>query len=282
MKTSRLLPALIPSLLLGLTPLSACSSPTPTTSSLPASAETRLAKIETDIATINARLSASPDAARASSTASSDPNAVKELRVQPDPVRITPGQTAQLELVLMVLNNDQTSVAKNFNLFGISSSDTSTATVSADGQITGIKAGATVVTVRLGNVSKTVAVIVEAASATPAPTATPTPAASASATPTPSPSPTGTDEVESLTISLLSSSIVVNATTDVQSIYVKLKNGTEGLITNRESVTFESSDTSVATINSSGVITARASGSTTISATYKGFKTTTSLTVTAN
>lgn len=280
MKTSRLLPALIPSLLLGLTPLSACSSPTPTTSSLPASAETRLAKIETDIATINARLSASPDAARASSTASSDPNAVKELRVQPDPVRITPGQTAQLELVLMVLNNDQTSVAKNFNLFGISSSDTSTATVSADGQITGIKAGATVVTVRLGNVSKTVAVIVEAAAATPSPT--PTPVASASATPTPSPSPTGTDEVESLTISLLSTSIVVNATTDVQSIYVKLKNGTEGLINNRESVTFESSDTSVATINSSGVITARASGSTTISATYKGFKTTTSLTVTAN
>lgn len=278
MKTSRLLPALIPTLMLSLTPLSACSSPTPNSSTSTAT-ETRLTSLEQQIAQLNTRLSASASpsaAANSTSTPNSDPEAIKELRVDPDPISVSVGSSTKLSLVLLVQNNDQTSVAKNFNLFGISSSDTSIATVSADGNVTGVRAGSTQITLRLGNVSKSVTVNVTAAAATPAPTPTPTPE------PTPSPTPTPSNEIKAISLSPSTYTIVVNNSVPVATIVVTLQDDNTGILNNREAVTWSSSNTSIATINQSGVITARAVGSATITATYKGVSTSVPVTVTAS
>jgi hypothetical protein len=275
MKTIRFLPALVPALLLGLTPLSACSSPTPTS----ATTETRLTSIESELAKLNQRL-ASPTSApsasgssAASTVNSGEPSALKELRVSPDPVKVKPGEQVKLESVLMVTNADEITVAKNFNLFGISSSDTSIATVSADGQITGVKTGTTLVTITLGKVSKTVGVIVDGTAATPTPAAT--------ATPTPSPTATASTGIKSLSVSPTTYSIVVNATAFVETIIVTLDNDDTGILNNREAVVWSSADSSIATINQSGVISAIGVGTTTITVTYKGVSTSFNVTVTS-
>lgn len=274
--------------------MAGCGPNTPSsTSSL--STDERLTRLEAAIAklgtttgitdasrsnTLSTGASASP------SSSSTEANPVKDVKISPETVRVKVGQTGSMDLVLLVMANDQTSVVKNFSLFTLSSSDSSIASIDSSGQIKGLKEGVAIITVKLGTVSKTVGVIVEAASASASPSPSPSPSAAATAspspTPTPSPSASATTDplgVKAVSVDPESYSIKVNATAFVNSILVELNDGTQGLLNSRDKVTFKSNDTSIASIDASGVIVAVAIGSTTITVTYKGVSKTFPVTV---
>ncbi|PKL75608.1 MAG: hypothetical protein CVV27_14490 [Candidatus Melainabacteria bacterium HGW-Melainabacteria-1] len=257
--------------------ISGCGTPIPVTT--PESTDARLSKIEKDLQDLAARIgpSVSPSAAPAAATL--DANRVKALRVKPDPVTVKVGAKTNLDPILLVMDNDETSVVTNLSLLDVSlknlsSSDTGdVATIDSSGQISGIKVGAAVLTVKLGAVTTTVPVIVEsatAASATPTPTATPTPAATATPTPTPTPTPASTSNIKSIAVDPESYELTVGGFVTVGQIIVTLADDAQGFLSNRQNVTWDVANTSVATINQGGTITAVAVGETTITVSYQG------------
>lgn len=270
--------------------MAGCGPNTPSsTSSL--STEERLSKLEAAVAKLGTT-TGTTDASRSSTLASgasaspvsSEANPVKDIKISPETVRVKVGQTGSMDLVLLVMANDQTSVVKNFSLFTLSSSDSSIASIDSSGQIKGVKEGVAIITLKLGTLSKTVGVIVEAASASPSPT--PTPAATATPTPTPTPSATATPNTDPLGVKSIgvdpeTYSIKLNATAFISGILVTLNDGTQGLLNNRSNVTFKSADESIASVDASGVILALGLGTTNITVTYKGVSKTFPVTVVA-
>jgi len=133
-----------------------------------------------------------------------------------------------------------------------STSDAAIATVNSNGVVTGVGAGSATITATCGGKSGTSAITVTAA---------------------PPPPPV----VTTVTISPSSASVVAGGTTTLQAT-VKDQNGN---VMTGQTITWSTSNASVATVNSSGVVNAIAAGAATITATCAGKSGTAAITVTA-
>lgn len=221
--------------------------------------------------------------ASSASPASTDPSTVKEIRVVPDTIKVAVGGSAKID-GLLIMGNDQPSVVSNFNLLSPALSDATVASIDSSGKVTGLKAGNAVLTLKVGAITKTVIILVEAGTASPSPTPSPSASATASASATPSPTPTPGSDVKSISVDPVSYNLKVNAVASVTTILVTKQDDTQGFLNAdaRTNVTYSSSNTSIAAVDSSGVITGKAVGTATITITYKGVSTTAPVTVTAN
>jgi uncharacterized protein YjdB len=180
---------------------------------------------------------------------SSHPNRITSITLSPGTASIAAGQTQQFNGTATT-NSGQT--ITNDNSAGTwSSSNTGVATVNASGLATAVGAGTTTITATVqtgaGSVSGTA-------------TLTVTPAALAS-----------------ITVSPSAPSVTAGQTQQFSATGVYTDNSQQAL----SSATWTSSNTSVATIDNSGLATAVAAGTTTITATSNGISGTATLTVTA-
>lgn len=275
--------------------LMASCGPSPNTSSSPAPAPTpdasasarvadldkRLTSLEQQIAKLSQQVGANSGSGTAAASPSIDPASVKEFTVQPSTVEVQVGAEATPEQVSLTMNDNQTSTLKTFNLFSYSVLDPAVATVDSNGTIKGLKEGATVVSMKIGSVTKSFGVLVKAASASPSPTPSPTDTPSASPTPSASSSADDPNGAQSISLYPESFSLTVGESKLIQTLLITLNSGVQGTLDNHSLASFTSSDTSVATVDAAGGIYAKAVGSATITVTYKGASKTVPVTVTA-
>ncbi len=171
--------------------------------------------------------------------------AVAQVIVSPASVSITAGQSSPLTATAKDgSGNIITGLAQTWT-----SSNTAAATVSSSGIVTGVAAGSATITVTIGGKS-----------------------ANAAATVTSSTQTVATVSVSPSTPSLQVGNQMQLTATDKTS---------GGTVVTGQSVTWSSSNTSVATVASSGIVTAIAAGGATITATSDGVRGTASLTVSA-
>src|SRR5882724_4559724 len=170
---------------------------------------------------------------------------VASVAVSPTPASVPVGQTVQLTATPKDANGN----ALSGRTVTWSSNNTSVGTVNPSGLVTGVVAGSTTITATSEGQSGTAAVTV---------TAGPLPVASVTVSPAPASVPVG-------------QAVQLTATT---------KDANGNTLTGR-TVTWASSNTSVGTVNGSGLVTGVVTGSTTITATSEGKSGTSAVTVTA-
>jgi uncharacterized protein YjdB len=242
-----------------------------------APSQSALSALETRLAGIEASLN--PESPVAG-------EAVQEIAVQPPAFALNVGSSKKMELITLTTANGEKTVLTGFNVLDMSMEDTRIATISAEGEVTALKAGTTILEIGLGKNKKSVPVVVLEGTPSPSPTPTPAPAASATPTPTPTatPAPTATplpsSNLKSISISPDTMTLIPNESAALR-IFVTLNDadGSVGALNNIESAELSSSNSSVATVNTSGVVTAKAKGVATITATYKTLKATLVVTV---
>lgn len=242
--------------------LMAGCGPSPTTPSTGTNVDERLTSLEKAVAQLTDKVNATPTPVP-TPTPTPTPT-VTEFSLQPTTVQVAVGAEVSFEQAVLTMSNGQTTISKDFSGIGFTSLDTGVATVDAGGKVKGIKEGATVITAKLGSLTKTVAVIV---GATATPSATPTP------TPTPTPEPTATPAssgIKSVSVDPESYEIKIGSSAFISTILVELDSGETGILNSRTNVTFTSNNTAIATVDASGVILAKAAGNTTVTVTYNG------------
>jgi uncharacterized protein YjdB len=168
-------------------------------------------------------------------TISSTALSVVAVEITPDTASVIVGQS--LTLTATAIASDSTTVAGQSTTW--SSSNTSIATVTSTGSVKGVAPGKASVMAVSGGVSSTAAVTVSSAPAVPV--------ASVSVTPT-------------------TASITVGHTTQLSATTL---DSTGATLTGR-SVTWTSSDASIATVSSTGLVTGVGAGTATVSATSEG------------
>lgn len=267
----------------GPSPTSSNPAPTPTpdasASAKVADLDKRLTSLEQQIAKLSQQVGVNSGSSSATLSPSLDPASVKDFTIQPSTVEVQVGDEATLDQAALTLTNDQASNTKSFNLFSYSVIDPSIASVDSNGKIKGIKEGATVVSMKIGSVTKTFGVLVKAATPSPSPT----PTATASPSPTATPTASSSSQFSSLTAAPATYSIKVGSTDFISSLVVILAaTGEPATITNRANVTFTSNDTSIATVDAGGVILGKAVGNTTITVNYAGVSTTVTVNIISN
>ncbi len=261
--------------------LNSCTpDPVSTASNINSSAflelENRITKLEKDIQT------ASPEASpTAKSTSDSDTNSAISLQVDPNRLDLQLDQESQIKLAILTDENGKTTVITNTSLLSFSSSDSDLVTVSATGKIKALKSGAAAIQVKLGDAQTNIPVIVSAVAATP----TPTPSPTATASPEPTPTPTATPEtgIKSIALDPETMELTLNQSTAFASVVILLNpDDQQGFLTNLSNAEWSSSNESIVTVNTSGVVTGKAIGTATITVTYKGFTDTSVVTVKEN
>jgi uncharacterized protein YjdB len=178
----------------------------------------------------------------ASATVTAVPAPVASVSVSPATPSVTVGQTVQLTATAYDANNN----VLTGRVVTWASSNTGIATVSSSGVVTGVAAG-----------SATITATSEGRSGTASVTVTPPPVATVTVAPT----------TASVTVG---QTVQLTATT---------RDANNNVLTGR-TVTWSSSNTGIATVSSSGVVTGVAAGSATITATSEGKSGTASVTVT--
>lgn len=173
------------------------------------------------------------------------PPVVTSVTVAPPSASIVAGTTTTLQATV----KDQNGNAMTGQVVTWSSSNTAAATVNASGVVTGVAAGSATITATSSGKSGTSAITVTAVAPV----------------------------VTTVTVAPPSASIVAGTTTTLQAT-VKDQNG--NALTG-QTVTWSTSNTAAATVNSSGVVTGVAVGSATITATSSGKSGTSAITVTA-
>lgn len=232
--------------------------------------ESRLARVESDLNNPAAEVSG---------------EAVQQIAVQPPAFALNVGSTKKIELVTLTTASGEKTVLTGFNVLEMSVEDTEIASVSATGEVTGLKAGTTILEIGLGKNKKSLPVVVLEGEPTPNPTPTATPTPETTATPTPTPTPTATplpsNSVKAVSISPSSMTLDVNDTGIISRIFVTLNDAEEtiGALNSVDLAEFSSSNSSVATVSKNGVVTSLIEGTATITATYKGVKGTLDVTV---
>ncbi len=211
---------------------------------------------------------------------------VKTMQAQPAVITVAPGQEKPIELVVLVLENNSVSVLKKFDLLEITASDSSVASVSKEGVVKGLKEGVTPVNLKLGNITQTLVVTVSgtAATATPTPAPSSTPAPAATATPVPTPTPTATPDLsayKSLGVDKENYPLKTFETAQVF-LTVTLQSDDVALVNDRTKAEWTSSNTSIASISGSGLISANSVGTATMTVKFGGLTKTFTVTVTAS
>lgn len=239
--------------------------------------------------------SASPSPSSGSSSGSSSVAAVsgdaaipvKTMQAQPAVITVAPGQEKPIEMVVLVLENNSVSVLKKFDLLEITAGDSSVASVSKEGVIKGLKEGVTPVSLKLGNITQTLVVTVSGtavASPSPTPATSSTPAPAATATPVPTPTPTATPDLtayKSLGVDKENYPLKTFETVQVF-LTVTLQSDDVALVNDRTKAEWSSSNTSIASISGSGLISANSVGTATITVKFGGLTKTFTVTVTAS
>jgi uncharacterized protein YjdB len=182
----------------------------------------------------------------AATTTSSAPAPVASVTVTPTSATLAIGSTVQLQVSAFDANNNPLTG----RVVTSSSANAGIASVNSAGLVTAVSAGTTQITVTSEGKSATATITV--ATAAPAPVAT-------------------------VTVSPASSSVETGATAQFSAV---TRDASDNTLTGR-SITWSSSNTSVATISSAGLVTAVAAGSATITASSEGKTGTATLTVTA-
>lgn len=218
-------------------------------------------------------------------------DAVQEIAVQPPAFALSVGDKKKVELVTLTTASGEKTVLTGFNVLEMSIDDPSIASISADGEVTALKAGTTILEMGLGKSKKSLPVVVLEGIPVPSPTPvsspTPVPAATATPSPSPTPSPTATplpsNNIKSISIAPDTMTLTRNET-EVLRIFVTLNDadGTIGALNNLGAAELSSSNSSVASVSDSGVVIAEGEGVATITATYKGLEATLVVTVEAD
>jgi len=268
--------------------------PTPTTPT--ATDAQQIALLQEQIKALT-KSSASPSPNSSSSVAAIPSDAatpVKILQAQPSVITVAPGQEKPIEMVVLVLENNSVSVLKKLDLLEITAGDSSVATVSKDGVIKGIKEGVTPVTLKLGNITQTLVVTVSGTAAAPTPTpapattATPAPAASPTPTPTPTATPTPASPYKELGVDQTNYNLktletkLVTLTIILNEIDPDTGTNKSGFLSDQTKAEWSSSNSAVANISASGLITANSVGTATMTVKYGGLTKTFTVTVTAS
>lgn len=215
---------------------------------------------------------------------------VKTMQAQPAVITVAPGQEKPIEMVVLVLENNSVSVLKKFDLLEITAGDSSVASVSKEGVIKGLKEGVTPVSLKLGNITQTLVVTVSgtAATATPTPTPAPattaTPAPTATATPVPTPTPTATPDLSAYKSLGVDKENYPLKTFETAQVYltVTLQSDDVALVNDRTKAEWSSSNTSIASVSGSGLISANSVGTATMTVKFGGLTKTFTVTVTAS
>ena len=238
--------------------------------------QSALTALETRLSSIESRLSDPESPAMG--------EAVQEIAVQTPAFALNVGSTKKIELVTLTTASGEKTVLTGFNVLDMSIEDTTIASVSADGEVTALKAGTTLLEMGLGKNKKSLPIVV--LEGTPSPT--PTPLATATpvpeATPTPEPTPTATplpsSNLKSISIAPDTMTLKRNETS-VLRIFVTFNDADEtvGALNNITAAELSSSNRSVATVSDSGVVVAEGEGVATITATYKDLTATLVVTV---
>lgn len=270
------------SLLSSFSLFTACG-PAPLDATPPQTEAERISRLEEQISSLTTALanaapssSPSPEANTASDSsptaAPEGSQAVTTIGLDPDTLRLNPGSQRQLDLITLSLADNSTAVMRDYSKLGWNSSDTRYVTVDSLGTIRAVAPGTATVTVSLGNLSRTLSVIVEAA-----------PAPSPSPTPTPTPEPTPTSSVPGLLgiegVSPDDIEVNVGQSRAVASLLLNVRATNEegqqietiGLLNDLSKASWSSGNTSIATISASGTIFGVAVGTTTMTVTYGGF-----------
>lgn len=212
---------------------------------------------------------------------------VKTMQAQPAVITVAPGQEKPIEMVVLVLENNSVSVLKKFDLLEITAGDSSVASVSKEGVIKGLKEGVTPVSLKLGNITQTLVVTVSGtavASPSPTPATSSTPAPAATATPVPTPTPTATPDLsayKSLGVDKEDYPLKTFETVQVF-LTVTLQSDDVALVNDRTKAEWSSSNTSIASISGSGLISANSVGTATMTVKFGGLTKTFTVTVTAS
>lgn len=210
---------------------------------------------------------------------------VKTMQAQPSVITVAPGQEKSIEMVVLILENNSVSVLKKLDLIEMTSGDSTVATVSKEGVIKGIKEGVTPVTLKLGNITQTLVITVSGTAVT-----NPTPTPVASPTPTPTPTATATPAspykelgVDQATYTLKTfETKLVTLTIVLNEIDPETNTNKSGFLSDQTKAEWSSSNTSVANISSSGLISANTVGTATMTVKYGGLTKTFEVTVTAS
>ena len=200
--------------------------------------------VVTGVAAGSATITATSEGKSGTASVTVTPVPVASVSVSPATASVTIAQTVQLTATARDANNNVlTGRAVTW-----SSSNTGIATVSSSGVVTGVAAGSATITATSEGKSGTASVTV---------TAVPAPVASVSVSPA-------------------TPSVIVGQTVQLTATAYDANNN---VLTGR-AVTWSSSNTGIATVSSSGVVTGVAAGSATITATSEGKSGTASVTVT--
>lgn len=276
-------------LALALLALSACG---PSGADIPnvtptAALDERLAALETRLGNIEKQISpsASPSAASAELTKSvpAADNNVKELKAQPSSFNLKVNEESKLDLVLMTLNDDSSSILTSYDLLTLSSSDSEVVSIDSKGKIKALKVGVAALQVKFGGAVQSLPVVVTAAEASPSPTPSPSASASASPSPTPTPSATPASQYKSLTVSPDNFEVLVGGSKTIASLVLILNDADEtpATLNNFAAATWTTSDSAVVAVNN-GTVTGISVGSATVTVTYKGVSDTITVTVKAS
>jgi uncharacterized protein YjdB len=178
---------------------------------------------------------------------SAPPPVVTTVTVSPSSASVAVGATTPLQATV----KDQNGSVMTGQTITWSSNNTAAAAVSSSGVVTGVAAGSATITAATAGISGTAGITVTAVPVTPV--------------------------VTTVTVAPTSASVVAGATTPLTAT-VKDQNGS---VMAGQTITWSSSNTAAATVNSSGVVTGVAAGSATITATSSGKTGTSAITVTA-
>jgi len=204
------------------------------------------AGLVTTVASGSAQITATSEGQSGSATLTVNPAPVATVSVTLNATPITPGQTTQANAVLRDASNN----VLTGRPIAWSSSNTGVATVSATGVVTAVATGSAQITATAEGRTGSATLTVNAAA--PAP-------------------------VASVSVSLAASTVVAGQTTQATAT---LRDASNNVLTGR-AITWTSSNPSVATVSSSGVVTSVAAGSAQISATSEGITGGAALTVNA-
>ena len=183
-------------------------------------------------------------------------------RIVADATEIAVGQTAALTFRL-IQNGEEKVYGRNENLIW-SSSDSSVAAVNVDGLVIGQKPGKAVIRADMNGVTAQITITVKAASSVT--TTTATPPSKATEPPTQQPSqPTGTQPFTGSVELELDSTLLLG-----DKIGVMLRVDGDLVSAASADVTLTSTDPSVLSVDGAGFITAKKSGVSTVTASYRG------------
>ncbi|HEY2379357.1 MAG TPA: Ig-like domain-containing protein, partial [Gemmatimonadaceae bacterium] len=194
------------------------------------------------VAAGSTNITATSEGVTGSASLTVTPTPVASVSVAVSPDTLTSGQTAQASAIL----KDASGNVLTGRTVTWSSSNLVAASVSATGLITALAAGTTTITATSGGVSGSVQVVVMVV------------------------------PVASIGVALGATSVIVGGTTQANAV---LKDASGNVLTGR-TITWSSSNTAVATVNSSGLVTAVGAGSANIVATSGGITGQASLSVT--